>query len=69
MRPLLSILGLALALCTAGSGCYVQEQPSVAYGPRGCPGGVWIAGHRGPRGRWHQGHWRCPGVIERIEIE
>ncbi|HEY7374427.1 MAG TPA: hypothetical protein VIF57_19845 [Polyangia bacterium] len=61
---------LALALVvggTAASGCVVREQ-RVATGPR-CRGAVWIDGHHGPRGRWHPGHWRCPGVVERIEID
>jgi hypothetical protein len=34
-----------------------------------CAGGVWIEGHYGPRGRWHPGHWRCPGVIEVVEVD
>ena len=34
-----------------------------------CDGGVWIEGHRGPHGRWHDGHWRCPGVVEEVEVD
>ena len=34
-----------------------------------CREGVWIEAHRGPRGRWHEGHWRCPRVVEEVEIE
>jgi hypothetical protein len=50
------------------SGCVVRER-TVAARPGACPGGVWIEGHYGPRGRWHPAHWRCPGVVERIEID
>jgi hypothetical protein len=54
----------------AGAGCVVREQRVARPGyPHGCAGGVFVEGHYGPRGRWHPGHWRCPGVIERIEIE
>jgi len=60
---LLLILSLCLASLTTG-GCVVREEPVVRPGPRPCPAGVWIEGHRGPRGRWHPAHWRCPGVIE-----
>jgi hypothetical protein len=42
--------------------CVVRER-TVAR-PGGCPGGVWIEGHEGPGGRWHPGHYRCPGVVE-----
>jgi hypothetical protein len=68
MKRWISALALGAALTAAGSSCVVREQ-RVATGPRGCPGGVWIQGHYGPYGRWHPGHWRCPGVYERIEIE
>jgi hypothetical protein len=68
MRRFIAALGLALMLVGTLSGCVVREQ-RVATGPRGCPGGFWVEGHYGPRGRWHQGHWRCPGVVERIEID
>jgi hypothetical protein len=67
MRRLLW-LGLAVILMAGGVGtsCVVREERVVArpgpYPP--CPGGVWIQGHYGPRGRWHPAHWRCPGVIE-----
>jgi hypothetical protein len=47
------------------AGCYVESRP--AYGR--CPGGVWVEGHYGRHGRWHRGHWRCPGVIEEVEID
>jgi len=58
---------LVLSLCLASlttAGCVVREERVVRPGPRPCPAGVWIEGHRGPRGRWHPAHWRCPGVIE-----
>ncbi len=56
---LLSMLGLAVTLGTAAEGCYVGPAH-----PGHCPGGYWVEGHYGPRGRWHPGHWRCPGVVE-----
>lgn len=52
------MFGLVVALGLFADGCYVRTVPGH------CPGGVWIEGHYGPRGRWHRGHWRCPGVIE-----
>ena len=53
-----------VALATIGlSGCVVHEREVVRAPPR-CPGGVWVEGHYGPRGAWHPGHWRCPGVVE-----
>jgi hypothetical protein len=66
MRLILAGL-LFLSAATGLSGCVVRER-TVAR-PGGCPGGVWVDGHHGPRGRWHPGHWRCPGVVERIEID
>jgi hypothetical protein len=64
-------LGLVTALSAVGSsGCVVRERRYANYPPAGgCRGGYWIEGHYGPRGRWHPGHWRCPGVVERIEID
>jgi hypothetical protein len=59
---------LFLSVGTGLSGCVVRER-TVAARPGTCPGGYWIEGHYGPRGRWHPGHWRCPGVVERIEID
>jgi hypothetical protein len=58
MRRLVAVLGVAVALGLIADGCYVRTVPGH------CPGGVWIEGHYGPRGRWHRGHWRCPGAIE-----
>ncbi len=49
------------------SACTVEERP--ARPPESCRNAVWIEGHRGPRGRWHPGHWRCEGVVEVVEVE
>ena len=67
MRLILAGL-LFLSVGTGLSGCVVRER-TVATGPGRCAGGVWIDGHYGRHGRWHPGHWRCPGVVERIEID
>ena len=68
MKRLITALGLAAVLGTSLSACVVREQ-RVATGPR-CRGGYWVEGHYGRHsGRWIQGHWRCPGEVERIEIE
>ena len=66
---LVGLLGMGIAT-SLFSGCVVRERPATVYArPGGCPGGYWIEGHRhGPYGRWHPGHWRCPGVVDRIEI-
>ena len=69
MRRLMGALALATVLGGLSAGCYVSEERVATAGPRHCPGGYWVQGHYGPRGRWHPGHWRCPGVVERIEIE
>jgi len=61
-RTILGVLVLAVL-----TGCVVERRP-VVVGPR-CPGGVWIEGHYGPRGRWWPGHWRCPGVVEVVEVD
>ena len=65
LRRVMAILFLGMTV----SGCVVRERRVVTARPGGCPGGVWIEGHRGPRGGWHHGHWRCPGMVERIEID
>jgi hypothetical protein len=57
------LLGIAV---TTLSGCVVYERPVA---PRGCAGGFWVRGHYGPRGAWHPGHWRCPGVVEVVEVD
>jgi hypothetical protein len=65
-------LGLATTLAAVGaSGCVVRERQYAAYpsGGGGCRGGYWVEGHYGRHGRWHPGHWRCPGVVERIDID
>ena len=67
MHRLFAALALAFVVTGTASGCVVRER-RVANGPN-CRGAVWIDGHYGPRGRWHPGHWRCPGVVERIEID
>jgi hypothetical protein len=69
LRALIASLGLlGLLVTTAGSmGCVEREV--VVERPRACAGGVWIPRHRGPRGYWHPGHWRCPGVVEVVEVD
>lgn len=67
MKRIFATLALAFVVAGAASGCVVREQ-RVASGPR-CRGAVWVEGHYGRHGRWHAGHWRCPGVVERIEID
>jgi hypothetical protein len=71
MRKAIWLALLALTLGgAASSGCMVRERTVARTGPGGCPGGgVFIEGHYGPRGRWHPGHWRCHGVVERVEID
>lgn len=59
MRRMLATLGLLITLGGMTAGCYVGPERG-----RHCPGGYWIEGHYDRRGRWHQPHWRCPGVIE-----
>jgi len=58
------LLAVLVALGLSQLSCYVRETR-----PGGCPGGVWVEGHYGPRGRWHPAHWRCPGHPAVIEIE
>ena len=62
VRRILSF-GLLAALAIGSlTSCIVRER--TVAGPGRCPGGVWMEGHYGPAGRWHPGHWRCPGVVE-----
>jgi hypothetical protein len=69
MKRAVMFVMLATTIGSA-SACVVREREYArGPGPRGCAGGVWVEGHRGPAGRWHEGHWRCPGVVERIEID
>jgi hypothetical protein len=69
---MLKRLMLAGFLLTSGlglvSGCVVRER-TVASRPGRCPGGYWVEGHHGRHGHFHPGHWRCPGVVEGIEID
>jgi len=67
MRKVISV-GLALSLVVIASGC-VEREVVVERQPRACAGGVWVEGHYGPLGRWHHGHWRCPGVVEVVEVD
>jgi hypothetical protein len=67
-RFVLAVTASSLTLA-AIPGCVVQERVVVARPAPPCPGAMWIEGHYGPRGRWHHGHWRCPGVVEVIEVE
>ena len=57
------VLALGFVALVATS-CVVRETRRAP-----CSGGVWMDGHRGPRGRWHPGHWRCPGQPVIIEVE
>ncbi len=57
---------LLVFLAIAVGGCVVEARPVGRPLPP-CPGGAWIEGHYGPYGRWHPGHWRCPGAV--IEVE
>ena len=62
-------LAALLASATALTGCIFEERPVVIHRAPPCPGAMWIGGHYGPRGYWHPGHWRCPGVVEVVEVE
>jgi len=64
-----TVLGFLTLMVSVVPGCVVREERVGRPGPPACRGGFWIEGHYGPRHRWHPGHWRCPGVIERIEID
>ncbi len=60
---------LPLVVVALLSGCVVEERPAVVRPAAPCRGAVWVEGHHGPRGRWHPGHWRCPGVVEVVEVD
>ena len=62
----LRTLVVAVLAAVAFSGCVVEERTSVRPA---CAGAVWVEGHYGHRGAWHPGHWRCPGVVEVIEVD
>lgn len=57
-RLLFALTGLCALL---SSSCVVTAR-EVA-GPAPCPGAVWVAGHYGPYGHWHRGHWQCGGAV------
>jgi hypothetical protein len=62
----LRALLLSSLVAVALSGCVVEERTAVRRPP--CPGGYWMEGHYGPYGHWRSGHWRCPGVVEVVEV-
>jgi hypothetical protein len=64
----LRTLVVAVLAVAAFSGCVVEERSDVRPAPR-CRGAAWVDGHYGPRGAWHPGHWRCPGVVEVVEVD
>ena len=64
METVRLLIAVLVALGLSQVSCYVRETR-----PGGCPGGVWVEGHYGPRGRWHPPHARCPGRPAVIEIE
>lgn len=63
----LRTLVLAVLTAAAFSGCVVEERGYARPAP--CRGAAWVEGHYGPRGAWHPGHWRCPGVVEVVEVD
>ena len=60
---------LVASLPVVSTGCVVEERTYARPVRPACPGGIWIQGHYGRYGRWHPGHWRCPGVVEVVEVE
>ena len=54
-----------LLLAALPLACVSEDRVVVRSSP--CPGGVWVEGHYGPRGAWHRGYWRCPGVVEVVD--
>ena len=67
MRWILRMAFLMVLAGSAAASCVVRER--VVAHPGMCRGGVWVPDHYGRHGRYHPGHWRCPGVVERIEID
>ena len=62
-------LFIAVVAVIAASGCVAHERVVVHERPVSpCPAGEWVEGHYGPHGHWHDGHWRCPGAVEVIEV-
>ena len=69
LRRTLTLICL-LAVSVGATACVEREVVVREARPaRPCAGGVSIEAHRGPRGRWHPGHWRCPAVVEVVEVE
>jgi hypothetical protein len=64
--PALRALLVPSLVAAALSGCIVETRPAPPPPP--CPGGYWVEGHYGPYGYWRRGHWRCPGVVEVVEV-
>jgi hypothetical protein len=63
-------IGLPCVLALASlstSGCVVEER-AYARPARPCRDGFWVEGHHDRWGNWHRGHWRCPGVVEVVEV-
>lgn len=67
MVPLRTLV-VAVFAAAALSGCVVEERSYARPVPR-CRGAIWVEAHYGPRGAWHPGHWRCPGVVEVVEVD
>jgi hypothetical protein len=67
MPTLRTLLPAAIVAITL-TGCVVEERGDARPAPQ-CRGAVWVEGHYGPRGAWHRGHWRCPGVVEVVEVD
>jgi hypothetical protein len=63
----LRALASASFLVVTLSSCVVEDRGYSRPAP--CRGAVWVEGHYGPRGAWHPGHWRCPGVVEVVEVD
>jgi hypothetical protein len=68
LRTLAAVLCVT-SLPVVASGCIVETRAYARPMRPACPGGIWIEGHYGRYGRWHPGHWRCPGVVEVVEVE
>ena len=60
MRRMVKLGLIALTLGGPRAGCVVHERV-VAHPASPCAGAVWIQGGYDHYGRWHSGHWRCPG--------
>ena len=60
-----AVLGLSLLL----GGCVERVRVVDARPPVPCAGAVWIPGHTSQSGKFHPGHWRCPGVVEVVVVD